>query len=793
MTCINLPLFFKSLTKVLLKLLRSFYPTIHYSFGDDDEMAHIVIPAYRFFERLIATKPGETPPTLGEPFIESEESIKMRKSSQYTGDWNTTDTYSMSFYSMYLDLPTWSVVNIPLSNDMPLQTFWGKSFLRICVYERVAPESEKKHLPKYNKYGFVMQAKYLGPSSRSIRAVDKVPSDSNNRFDENGEEISGWLESGNILDWTETPNRNKELKMGMRNSESQIFNFDEEAESSDDVSVFDDNQFFDAEEHHDSEGNLSNVVLSHAPELLTSVDNVCPAWIEMLVHKGNYARAYAINLPDASRTLFRKSDEVLGLFGSGGPNDNICSPRMSTAETTRRHLGQLLLDGARNDKDPKSILVKLQSTSTKYDDHFLNRRKPSNTEKSRAHASCFVARSLSDHHWIEEWATVTDRGVNFYHPDRKKANHRVGIQGICKVVRMEPSDAPWFPCHFFLSLETLGRTTYLMFSTQDDRDKFLKSISILAKLSPSAVDSAETSSDGNTSTALLDLQNPKDEFLHKSSLWDYKHRRVLNCRRFSFRARDKSSQHNPLLLAEDALRKALDPRNESDDEILISFLDSAAKLKEANVHDLSEEERLAFFLNMYHIMVMHAYLVLGTPGSSFQWISYFNSISYQCSDDIFSLAELEHCIIRSPLSFPTQFLSRFVLPKSTYDFALKKADFRINFALNCGSMSNPKCVPIFRAPLLNQQLDAVSRLYLSSATKLKKRGARDVDVFLPRICLWFSNDFGPRNEDVLSKVKPFFSMEIEEFLDSCKTINVSVKYLNYSFECRKLTLTPEDR
>ncbi|CAB9531330.1 Protein of unknown function, DUF547 [Seminavis robusta] len=516
----------------------------------------------------------------------------------------------------------------------------------------------------------------------------------------------------------------------------------------------------------------------------------------MLVHRGNYARTYAFNLPESSDTVFRKADWMLNLYGSKGPNDCLpLSTRLSSAEQTRRHLGQLISSSV-GDASNKRRLETVRTAKTPYDDQFLKRKKPSIPEKSRVHASCFVARALSDHHWIEEWANITERGVNFYHPERKKANHRVGIQSITKVNKLDSNLSPKFPNYSFLSLETLGRTTYLMFASETDRDDWVRVISRLAKLAPSAVDSMETESEGHASTALLELQNPKDEFLHKSSLWDFKHRRVLNCRRFSFRAREKASRQDPLSLAEDALHKALDPRNESDDDILVSFLDSAAKLKEANVHGLGEEERLAFFLNVYHTMVMHAYLVLGTPASSFQWISYFNSISYQCSDDIFSLAELEHCILRSPMSYPTQFLSRFAIPKSSYSFALTRSDYRINFGLNCGSMSNPKCVPVFKVSSLNQQLNDVSRLYLAAAVKVKKRSNRDVEVLLPRICLWFADDFGSSNTDVLRRVTPFLTTDVQDFLKSIESgkrgkCHVSVKYLNYSFECRKLTLTPE--
>jgi hypothetical protein len=411
------------------------------------------------------------------------------------------------------------------------------------------------------------------------------------------------------------------------------------------------------------------------------------------------------------------------------------------------------------------------------------------------HKSGFLARALSDHHWIEEWAVVTERSISFHHPDRKKPNHRVGIQHISRVEKLKPNESPYFPNHSFLSVETLGRTSYLMFRSEDQRDDWYETLAKLTKALPSSVDAADSSSLGNASSAALELQNPKYEFLHKSSLWDYKHRRVLNCRRFSFRSRERTFQQNPLVLVEDALRKALDPRNDSDDDILISFLDSAAKLKDANVYELSQNERLVFFLNIYHCMVMHAYLVLGPPESSFQWISYFNSIAYQCSDDIFSLAELEHCIIRSNMSSPRQFLSRFVIPNSKYDLSLSANDCRLNFALNCGSMSNPACVPVFKVTKLDRQLDDVSRLYLSAAVKVKKRSSREVEVFLPRVCLWYSDDFGSSNEDALNRVMPWLNGDVQDFISSfMKSDNkgkCSVKYLAYDFDCRRLSLTPE--
>jgi len=44
--------------------------------------------------------------------------------------------------------------------------------------------------------------------------------------------------------------------------------------------------------------------------------------------------------------------------------------------------------------------------------------------------------------------------------------------------------------------------------------------------------------------------------------------------------------------------------------------DSAATLKTARVDMLTEKERFAFFLNVYHTMIQHAYMLLGPPASN---------------------------------------------------------------------------------------------------------------------------------------------------------------------------------
>ena len=176
--------------------------------------------------------------------------------------------------------------------------------------------------------------------------------------------------------------------------------------------------------------------------------------------------------------------------------------------------------------------------------------------------------------------------------------------------------------------------------------------------------------------------------------------------------------------------------------------------------------------------------------------------AYQCSDDIFSLAELEHNIIRAEMSYPSQFLSRFLLPKSQYKFALAKSDFRINFALNCGSLSIPSgTVPLYKSQLVHEQLDAAVKTFVNYTVSFtQKSSARDISVSLPRVCQWFADDFGDGSvSDILKTLEPYLHDDKRQMLKllwkerkNGYDIGIfNVKYLTYSFECRFLTLEHE--
>lgn len=116
---------------------------------------------------------------------------------------------------------------------------------------------------------------------------------------------------------------------------------------------------------------------------------------------------------------------------------------------------------------------------------------------------------------------------------------------------------------------------------------------------------------------------------------------------------------------------------------------------------------------------------------------------YEIGGDVFSLAELNGCVIRGNLSRPIAPKSPYVdVPKKSnaYRFyALDRVDTRFNFVLNTGDSSCPQMIPVLTPDRLQSQLDAAAALFVQS--QLNVDVSKRV-ITLPKICDVYRHDFG---------------------------------------------------
>ena len=159
--------FTKGLSGVLLAMIRRINSGFHYSWGLDHEKTskedieagryestHLSFPVEASMDRIVITKPGEEPPTLGYALHETNASVKRRRRmGAGSVDWNTEDTFTMCLWSAYCDWIKWKSMNVPGVRPFSLGIVTGQQPIYLSVYELkdITPEEYRKKKPEHNK------------------------------------------------------------------------------------------------------------------------------------------------------------------------------------------------------------------------------------------------------------------------------------------------------------------------------------------------------------------------------------------------------------------------------------------------------------------------------------------------------------------------------------------------------------------------------------------------------------------------------------------------------------------
>lgn len=164
---IKMTRFTKGLAGFLLAMIRRINSGFHYSWGVEKskldpavlkegnyEQTHLSFPVEASMDRIVITKPGETPPKLGYALHETNESVKRRRRmGAGSVDWNTEDTYTMCLWSAYCDWIKWKSMNVPGCRPFSLTIVSGKQPIYLSVYELsdISPQEYKKKKPPHTR------------------------------------------------------------------------------------------------------------------------------------------------------------------------------------------------------------------------------------------------------------------------------------------------------------------------------------------------------------------------------------------------------------------------------------------------------------------------------------------------------------------------------------------------------------------------------------------------------------------------------------------------------------------
>jgi len=190
----------------------------------------------------------------------------------------------------------------------------------------------------------------------------------------------------------------------------------------------------------------------------------------------------------------------------------------------------------------------------------------------------------------------------------------------------------------------------------------------------------------------------------------------------------------------------------------VNFQKYITNLANADIKNLSKEDKLAFFINAYNAFVIKNVIDHWGISSPMDVKGFFDKIKFNLAGDKLTLNQIEH------------------------ERALKIEPVLSHFGLVCGAMSCPKLLPkAYFGKTVMAQLEKNGKEFLADPYKNRLDKLHKV-FYLSAIFKWFKNLFEDRYGSLLNTVKHFASDDDRKFLEKN---DVEIKFLNYNWKLNK--------
>ncbi len=213
------------------------------------------------------------------------------------------------------------------------------------------------------------------------------------------------------------------------------------------------------------------------------------------------------------------------------------------------------------------------------------------------------------------------------------------------------------------------------------------------------------------------------------------------------------------------------------------YKDLSRLLKDLDLRKLSgRNERLAFWLNLYNVLVIHGVVELEVRDSVKEVRNFFRRIQYQVGHLSFTPHEIEHGILRGNSRPPYSICKLFGANDPRLEHTIVPIDPRIHFALVCASSSCPP-IDVYTAEGLDQELDISGKTFLNAGgIKIERQRGW---VFLSRIFKWYGKDFGDTESEILKFITPYlYSEEDRKFIKE-NLNHLKVRYQGYDWRLNR--------
>lgn len=166
------------------------------------------------------------------------------------------------------------------------------------------------------------------------------------------------------------------------------------------------------------------------------------------------------------------------------------------------------------------------------------------------------------------------------------------------------------------------------------------------------------------------------------------------------------------------------------------------QLAKVNPIHLNCDEKLAFWINLYNALIMHAYLAYGVPRSELKFYSLMQKAAYTVGGHLFSAAVIEYVILkmRPPIHRPQIALliplHKLKVSEEQKIFAIDSYEPNVAFAVSCGTYSSP-AVQVFTAKNVREELEEAQRDFIRAAVGVSSKGK----LLVPKMLHCFARNY----------------------------------------------------
>ncbi|XAR48595.1 hypothetical protein NMG60_11031470 [Bertholletia excelsa] len=209
------------------------------------------------------------------------------------------------------------------------------------------------------------------------------------------------------------------------------------------------------------------------------------------------------------------------------------------------------------------------------------------------------------------------------------------------------------------------------------------------------------------------------------------------------------------------------------------YLRIIEELQRVELLDMPREETLAFFINLFNMMAIHAILVLGQPVGSLERRKLFGDFMYVIGGSTYSLSEIQNGILRGNQKPPHSISKPFGINDKRLKVALPYPEPLVHFALVLGNRSGP-ALQCYSPGEIDKELMEAARGFLRSGGLILDMDTKVVSV--NKMLKWFSTDFGDNDVEVLKHAANYLEpADTGALLELLATTQLKVIYQPYDW------------